>query len=268
MTSEAERSGPPQAAPTSPTNAMVAEWTDRPYQLLPPLSDDEYAALREDIATSGVRVPVDVDEDGQVLDGHHRRQIAAELGVECPVRVVPGLTEEEKRHHAVAVNAHRRMLTRDQRRGLVATELDRDPSRSDRLIGRICGVDGKTVAAMRVRRGEVRNSALSDGPPNVVGEAEARMRTVRIRDGLASIDDIATQLVVGGRALEAVRFLTTGMDDLLAWRPDDAEWRAGVRVIFEPRIRAALMHESLATGDPAPARAADVFVPEQRGAVR
>lgn len=80
------------------------------YQVMPPLSAEQYAALREDIAAHGIRVPVDVDEDGAVLDGHHRAAIAAELGIDPPRRVVPGLTDEQKRAHAFAVNLHRRQL--------------------------------------------------------------------------------------------------------------------------------------------------------------
>lgn len=123
--------------------------SDAPYQLLPPLTTEEYAALREDIATNGIRVPIDVDETGRVLDGHHRQAIASELGVGCPTRIVAGLTEDQKRAHALAVNLQRRILTREQRRGLIATELERDPDRSDRAIGRLVGVDHKTVGAMR-----------------------------------------------------------------------------------------------------------------------
>jgi hypothetical protein len=123
--------------------------SDQPYQLLPPLTAEEYAALREDIAANGIRVPVDVDEDGQILDGHHRQAIAADLGIPCPTRVVAGLTEDDKRAHALAVNSHRRALTVAQRRELAAAELERDPFRSDRAIGRLVGVDHKTVGAIR-----------------------------------------------------------------------------------------------------------------------
>ena len=64
---------------TDPTGVIRAR-NAQPYQLLPALSDVEYAALRDDVATNGIRVPVDVDERGRVLDGHHRQAIAAESG--------------------------------------------------------------------------------------------------------------------------------------------------------------------------------------------
>jgi hypothetical protein len=119
------------------------------YQVMPGLAPDEYAALRADIAEHGVRVPVDVDENGQVLDGHHRSLIAAELGIVCPRRVLEGLSEPEKVAHALAVNVHRRNLTREQRRDLLAASIKAAPELSDREHGRRTGVDHKTSAAVR-----------------------------------------------------------------------------------------------------------------------
>jgi len=52
---------------TDPTPSLT------PYQLLPPLSEEEYQSLRADIAEHGVLIPVELDEFGNVLDGHHRR---------------------------------------------------------------------------------------------------------------------------------------------------------------------------------------------------
>lgn len=101
------------------TGEIVGDASPTPYQLLPRLTDEEYDALKADIATNGIRVPIDVDENGTVIDGHHRAWIAADLGVDCPRRVVRGLTDEQKRAHAIAANVYRRSLTRDQRREMV-----------------------------------------------------------------------------------------------------------------------------------------------------
>ena len=51
------------------------------FQVLPPLSAEDYAALKSSIAARGVLVPVDYDEEGNILDGHHRGQICSELGI-------------------------------------------------------------------------------------------------------------------------------------------------------------------------------------------
>ncbi len=92
------------------------------YQLLPDLTEEEFSALKADIAERGVMVPVELDEAGNVLDGHHRLLACEELGVtDYPTIIRPGLTEDEKREHVLALNLDRRHLTREQRRELVAT---------------------------------------------------------------------------------------------------------------------------------------------------
>ena len=80
------------------------------YQLLPSLSDDEYQALKADIAKRGVMVPVERDEDGAILDGHHRQRIADELGITAPTVTRAGLSEADKREHVLKLNLLRRQL--------------------------------------------------------------------------------------------------------------------------------------------------------------
>lgn len=90
------------------------------YQLLPALSQDEYEALKADIAARGVQVPVEYDDEGNILDGHHRVRVCRELGVmDWPRIVRRGMTEDAKREHALALNLDRRHLTREQRQELV-----------------------------------------------------------------------------------------------------------------------------------------------------
>ena len=76
------------------------------YQLLPELPPDEYEALKADIAARGVLVPIEVDEQGTILDGHTRFRAWCELGKNEPPPVIvrPGLSEEEKRLHARRAN--------------------------------------------------------------------------------------------------------------------------------------------------------------------
>ena len=54
------------------------------YQVMPELSAEDFSVLKADIALRGVLVPVEYDEAGNVLDGHHRKRIAAELGIVIP----------------------------------------------------------------------------------------------------------------------------------------------------------------------------------------
>ena len=51
------------------------------YQVMPKLSADEYSELKTDIKERGVMVPIEFDELGNTLDGHHRLKICEELGI-------------------------------------------------------------------------------------------------------------------------------------------------------------------------------------------
>ena len=98
------------------------------FQVLPPLSAEDYAALKSSIAARGVLVPVDYDEEGNILDGHHRGQICSELGITTwPKLIRKDLTDTEKRTHARQLNLARRHLDQAARRTLIEEELRRTP---------------------------------------------------------------------------------------------------------------------------------------------
>jgi ParB-like chromosome segregation protein Spo0J len=122
--------------------------TDK-YQVLDPLTDEEYEDLRDDIAEHGVMVPVTVDENGDLLDGHHRMRAAAETGKDCPTYVVAGLTEEEKVDRAFSLNLKRRHMNNAQKRDAIGRYLRRRPEASDNLAAEVIGVTDKTVATVR-----------------------------------------------------------------------------------------------------------------------
>lgn len=157
---------------------------------LPAHTDEERSALRDSIERFGVVAPVIVDENGEVVDGHERRKLAARLGVPCPEHTVTGLDAEARHELTLALNLARRHVTRAQRRLLVESEVARDPTRSDRWIAAVCGVDHKTVASVRrslEQRGDVgsfptrRDRAGREQPLAPAGDpAEASERTSRV----------------------------------------------------------------------------------------
>jgi hypothetical protein len=116
----------------------------RPYQMLPPLDADQRFILRQSIEKCGVLEPIVVDEDGEILDGHHRAKIAEELGIDCPRRVVSDLDAPEKWMFAVTVNVARRHLDSSSRSGLVAQMRIR--GMSIRQIAEATGFSKTTVA--------------------------------------------------------------------------------------------------------------------------
>jgi ParB-like chromosome segregation protein Spo0J len=121
------------------------------YQLMPDMSPAEFEALKADIAQRGVVVPIDVDEHGNILDGHNRYRAWAELkkNEPPPMIVREGLSEQEKRAFARKNNILRRHLTREQVRQLIAEQLKDSPEWADNRIAEELGVDGKTVGSIR-----------------------------------------------------------------------------------------------------------------------
>jgi len=213
-----------------------------PFQVMPALSGVECDALRADVADRGIVVPVVVDQHGRVLDGHHRRRVAVELGIECPSEVREVADDDDARSVALALNVARRHLSREQVRDLIAVEFQRRPADSDRTIARRFGCSPSTVGAVRARVSKL-DSRTEHGdarPPITREQAEASTAAVREHLGAldaeiaaAAGDPIHTALLVTG--------ITAGMQQMEQEHAGDEELLAPVRaVIFQPRLDALL----------------------------
>jgi N6-adenosine-specific RNA methylase IME4 len=126
---------------------------------MPELEPEIYNELKEDIRNRGVMVPIEYDEQGNVLDGYNRLKICQELGItEYPKVIRYNLTETEKRLHARKLNLARRHMSQEQRRELIKQQLRETPEVSDRQIAKGLGVSHKTVGKQRgelAGRGEI-----------------------------------------------------------------------------------------------------------------
>jgi len=76
-------------------------------ELLPPLTTDEFESLKTSIKKEGVRDPIIIDENGVILDGHHRYKI----DTNAPTIVISGLTDLEKKAFVFNSNLTRRNLS-------------------------------------------------------------------------------------------------------------------------------------------------------------
>lgn len=115
------------------------------YQVMPPLSSEEYQELYESIKAEGVLEPIHVDEEGVVIDGHHRSKIASELGVPCPVITHDDLSNGEKVALAFTLNLKRRHLSKAEKEGLVVEYKRLRPLASASEVAKATGVSDKTV---------------------------------------------------------------------------------------------------------------------------
>ena len=115
------------------------------WQLFPPLASEEYDALKADIAVRGVLVPVEYDEHGDILDGHHRVRACGELGIKDWPRVIRGgMDDDAKFEHVLLVNSARRHLNSGQKRDLGVGCWERGWSQT--RIAKVLGVGQATVS--------------------------------------------------------------------------------------------------------------------------
>jgi hypothetical protein len=153
-------------------------WRDRlpvhpAAELFPLMSEGELRELAADIKKNGLRerVKYDYDEERQVhylLDGRNRLDALELLDRD----LFPGKEDnpgdrnypewfegdgkifeqaycDDPVAHVISANIHRRHLTSDQKRELIAKLLKLDPEKSDRAIAATVKVDNKTVAKER-----------------------------------------------------------------------------------------------------------------------
>jgi transcriptional regulator with XRE-family HTH domain len=132
--------------PATKTRKLNTPYAD----LLPPLKTSEREALAADIKANGVLHPVVIDEDGNILDGHHRYAIDRN----APTRVVEGLSDEEKQAYTIRANLARRNLSLEQTKAVekrqreIAKKLrEADAKRwTQQAVGALLGVARNTVS--------------------------------------------------------------------------------------------------------------------------
>jgi hypothetical protein len=135
--------------------------------LFPLMSESELKELADDIQQNGVRTPIQfwIDEDDKewLLDGRNRLDALATLGLlkidddGSVDSILSGYVTwfvydrngADPYAAALSLNIHRRHLTAEQKRDLIAKLLKAQPQTSDRAIAKSANVDHKTVGAVR-----------------------------------------------------------------------------------------------------------------------
>ncbi len=83
--------------------------------LVPELTTEEYELLKESIKQDGLWVPLIVNQDGVLLDGHHRYKACQELGIEPYCKVKGFKNEYDEKLFVIGCNLKRRQLNNFQR---------------------------------------------------------------------------------------------------------------------------------------------------------
>jgi site-specific DNA-methyltransferase (adenine-specific) len=158
------------------------------YQMMPDQTPEEYAALKADIALNGILIAIEVDEDGNILDGHHRvrawRELRAE-GVAMPdyaTIVRAGMTDAQKRNYVRRLNLVRRHLSQEQRAELMRQM--RQDGATYQEIADAAGVDAATAwrAAHDVQLLQMQKLPGKDGKSRPAAYAPRQMAGILARN--------------------------------------------------------------------------------------
>ena len=83
-------------------------------KMLPKMSDEEFAQLKTSIREEGQHYPIVVNEDLEVLDGHHRLRACIELGIEPDFEVRKFEDKIIEKKFVIEANLRRRHLNNFQ----------------------------------------------------------------------------------------------------------------------------------------------------------
>jgi ParB-like chromosome segregation protein Spo0J len=93
---------------------MSLHFNPKYKKLLPKMSDEEFAELKASIKVEGQHYPIVVNEDLEVLDGHHRFRACIELGIEPDFEVRKFEDKLIEKKFVIEANLRRRHLTKFQ----------------------------------------------------------------------------------------------------------------------------------------------------------
>jgi transposase-like protein len=160
------------------------------FPLLPP---DELRALADDMAANGMLSFAVADKDGNLLDGRNRLDALTLLGALEPapdgrIRFKAGgdlirwriLGDGDPYDQVLSLNIHRRHLTPEQKRELIAKVLKAKPGASNNSIAKQVKADDKTVA--KVRRSLESTSEIPKLEKTIGADGKARRQRAKTDD--------------------------------------------------------------------------------------
>jgi hypothetical protein len=202
-------------------------WRDRlpvhpACEIFPLMSEAELEALAQDIKANGLRVLAGIQEnsDGNpvLLDGRNRLDALSQLGEEITLdnRSIFGWVPDDTDPVAFIVsnNIHRRHLTAEQKRDLIAKLLKATPEKSDRQIA-------ETVKASPTTVGTVRTKLEATGDVSKLDtRQDAKGRKQPAKKKRSTEDDFRRQL----QAKKAAAIVTDAPADSAAANPITTAW--------------------------------------------
>jgi len=215
---------------------------ETPYQVLPELDAEEYRALKEDIRENGIIVPITVDADGQIIDGHHRYKAAQELGIDDPpMQVRDDLDGDAKRSLAWRLNMQRRHVDGSTKKDLIRDRIEelieRGIDKTDDEVAEEMGCTQQwvsevreTVVADRLEDGEGAQNTTDCDLRTTVDYASSEQKEEIVKDTIVANPDKSNRAV--SREL--------GVSDRTV-----GSYRDELETLYRPQLRNADVREVL-----------------------
>ncbi|MBI3200065.1 MAG: hypothetical protein HYZ29_00900 [Myxococcales bacterium] len=186
------------------TPELVDPKTIEPHpkrHLVPAISKDQYEVIKADVKANSFRKPALVNQKGQMVDGHTRKQIAEELGIDLLIER-RDLTPSEEMQHLVLDNLCRRHLTESQRAAMIT-----DPSTSEEVMapfraaakGKIKDGASKGGSAAANAKAEAKKAGKSAKAEATLPQGKKK-RAPQVRDQVAKLAGVSGRTVSDAKA--------------------------------------------------------------------
>lgn len=238
--------------------------------LLPALTDEEYAALEASILENGYwsAFPVALDEDGEVLDGFNRRSICEKHGIKYPTITVKGLSPVEKATFAIKSNTTRRQLSSAQRRQVLKRLIEIHDADLKEQARKAQSEGGRKGAAGKAVKGSLNETTPDARARTAAAEAsETRFDAPVVAPTKPKVDRLETL----GKALGVSR-ATAARDQAILDREEKIEVEARrqkrddvIRALAQPRANLDALEREVGLRAPLPDPDAGANAAERRG---
>jgi len=183
-------------------------------KLLPKMSEDEFAELKASIQSEGQHYPVIVNEDLEILDGHHRFRACMELGIEPDFEVRKFDDKLIEKKFVIEANLRRRHLNNFQLVELAVPllEIERALAKKRQAQGGKNGRNLQLGLASEDEEPELKAKATEavakkagvstrtfERGKKILEEASEDEKQ-KLREGKSSITHVYSEIVSGGNA--------------------------------------------------------------------
>ena len=210
------------------------------FDILRPLTPDEYDALKSDIKRNGQRFPIIRDQNNVTIDGHQRERVMWEIPIPTDHWKIEKRTfkdDAERLAFVISANIHRRQSTPEDRK-VLAERLYTEHSMTMEQIAQLLGVSKATISNDLVNCLTTKqlNPAKTSANPKGAGRPKANGKAPRQHKYDKPTEDAAATLILDEHKTTAEVKETLGVSEQVIIRATERE-RGRREAKADPEIR-------------------------------